>query len=75
MLGTDLPLPKRHHVLGEGSPPHIGGKIRGPKILGSMGWYRKISSYRHKILYSNYNPYDDRHRDRRNDRRADNRHV
>ena len=52
-FGRDLPLPKRHHVLG-GVPSPILGEIRGPKVLGSMGRYRKISSYRHEILYSNY---------------------
>ena len=37
-----------------GSPSPILGEIRGPKILGSMGRYRKISSYRHQILCGDY---------------------
>ena len=28
--------------------------FRGPKVLGSMGRYRKISSYRNEILYIDY---------------------
>ena len=36
IFGTDLPLPKRHHT-------YFGG-IRAPKVLGSMGRYRKIQA-------------------------------
>ena len=44
-----------------GPPPLFGGGgIGGPKVFGSMGRYRKISSYRHEILYSDY-PWPKKH--------------
>ena len=32
ILGTDLPLPKRHHVLGGGPPPLFWGKLGAPNF-------------------------------------------
>ena len=54
IFGANLLLPKCYHVLGV---PPLFGEIRGSKVLGSMGRYRKISSCRggnfvQRLLYA-----------------------